>query len=145
VALIGVTIVFGGGAFVLLVLGGPLGSLILPHGGRSLVGPIWSIGRWIVGIACALGLVSLYDFFGPNRTDRRWKLLSIGGSVSTVLWLAIAVGYSYYLDHFGRSTETYGSLAGVVCLEVWLFLSALVILIGAELNQELGRDDARPR
>jgi membrane protein len=144
-ALIGATIVFGGGAFVLLVLGGPLGSLILPHGGRSLVAPVWSIGRWVIGIACALVLVSLYNFFGPNRTDRHWKLLSIGGSVSTALWLAIAVAYSYYLDHFGRSTQTYGSLAGVVCLEVWLFLSALVILIGAELNQELERHDARPR
>ena len=60
--------------------------------------------------------------------------------MSTLLWLAIAEMYSYYLDHFGRSSETYGSLAGVVCLEVWLFLSALVILLGAELNRELERD-----
>jgi len=108
-ALIAATIVFGGGAFILLVLGGPLGTLILPHSGSSLVDSVWSIGRWVVGIACALVLISLYDFFGPNRTDRRWKLLSIGGSVSTALWLATSVVYSYYLDHFGRSTRRMGA------------------------------------
>jgi membrane protein len=135
-ALIAITLVFGGGAFLLLIVGSPLGSLIAPRAASWFM-PLWTVARWIVGVICVVVLISLYDFLGPNRTESRWRLLSIGGVTSTVLWLAVAEVYSFYLNHFGHSTDTYGNLAGVVLLEVWLFLSALAVLVGAEVNAEV--------
>jgi membrane protein len=134
-ALVGVTLAFGGGAFVLLIVGGPLGSHILHVSGAF--SPLWTALRWVVGVACVVLLISSYDYLGPDRVDRRWIMLTAGGAISAILWLGVAVGYSYYLDHFGRSSQTYGAFAGVVSLLIWLYLSAIVILLGAELNREL--------
>lgn len=135
--IVGITLLFGGGAFVLLVIGGPLGTLIRPAHSGAWFPVFWTTARWIVGIACVIVLISLYELLGPDRTERRWRLVSVGGTVSTALWLLFATCYSLYLDHFGHSAETYGSLAGVVALLLWLYLAALVILIGAEVNSEL--------
>ena len=135
--LFAITIVFGGGAFALLVVGAALGSLVRPTGSGAWFPVLWTTMRWVVGIACVAALISLYDLLGPSHADRRWRLLTIGGIVSTVLWLAVASCYSYYLDHFGHSSEAYGALSGVVALLLWLFFTAAVILVGAEVNREL--------
>jgi len=137
-ALVGVTLVFGGGAFLLLIVGGPLGSLLAPAGG-SWFHFLWTALRWVVGVACVVVLISLYDYLAPNREERRWRLLSVGGAVSTALWLGIAACYSVYLDRVGHTSRAYGTFAGVITLLVWLFLTAVAILLGAELNRELER------
>jgi membrane protein len=137
VVLFAITIVFGGGAFALLVVGAALGSLVRPTGSGAWFPVLWTTMRWVVGIACVAALISLYDLLGPSHEDRRWRLLTVGGIVSTALWLGVASCYSYYLDHFGHSSEAYGALSGVVALLLWLFLTAAVILVGAEVNREL--------
>jgi membrane protein len=137
--LVGVTVLFGGAAFALLIVGGPLGSLIEPTHSAGWFPIPWTVFRWVSGIACVVVLVSLYDYLAPNRTERRWTLLSVGGSVSTALWLAVAAGYSFYLNHFGRTSATYGAFSGVVVLLLWLYLTGVVILLGAETNRELER------
>lgn len=137
--LVAITVVFGGAAFALLVIGSPLGMLIQPRNSAGWFPVLWDVVRWVVGIACVVTLISLYDYFGPDRSDKQWRILSLGGSISTVLWLAAAACYSFYLNHFGHSAETYGAFSGVVALLLWLFFTAAVILLGAEFNRELER------
>jgi membrane protein len=136
---VGITIFFGGAAFALLVIGSPLGSLVQPTGTSSWFPVLWEVLRWIIGIACVIVLISLYDYFGPDRSDKQWRILSIGGSISTVLWLIVAACYSFYLNHFGHTSETYGAFSGVVALLLWLFFTGIAILIGAEFNREVER------
>jgi membrane protein len=138
-ALIAVTILFGGGAFCLLIIGESVGTLIEPAHSSSWFLPLWTALRWLLGIACVVALISLYDLLGPDRTDRRWKLLSIGGVASTAMWLLVAVCYSAYLNHDAHTAATYGQFAGVVALLLWLYFAGVAILLGAELNREVER------
>jgi membrane protein len=140
--LVAITVVLGGAASALLVIGSPLGTLLQPAGSSSWFPAVWNVFRWIVGVACVITLISLYDYLAPDRADRSWKLLSIGGSVSTVLWLGVAACYSFYLDRFGHATQTYGAFAGVIALLLWLFFTGTAILLGAEFNRELERGRA---
>ena len=80
---------------------------------------------------------------GPNRKPPSWAWLSPGGIVGAVIWVGSSLLFSIYVSSFGGSyAKTYGALAGVVVLVLWLFLSALAVLIGAELNGELERQRA---
>jgi membrane protein len=137
--LVAITVVFGGAACALLVVGSPLGSLIQPKNSTSWFPIVWNVSRWVIGIACVITLISLYDYLAPKRSDKAWKLLSIGGSISTILWLAVAACYSFYLNRFGHASQAYGAFAGVVALLLWLFFTGVVILLGAEFNRELER------
>ena len=92
--------------------------------------------RWPLMAALAmLGLAALYRF-GPSRAEPKWRWISIGSVVATTLWIVGTLGFSIYVRNFGSYTETYGTLGGVIVLLTWLWLSAFVILGGAELNAE---------
>jgi membrane protein len=65
--------------------------------------------------------------------------VSRGGVVATVLWVVASLAFSFYVSHFGNYNKTYGALAGVIILMFWLYLSAFVVLVGAELNAQLDR------
>ncbi|MEN0061525.1 MAG: YihY/virulence factor BrkB family protein [Myxococcota bacterium] len=77
--------------------------------------------------------------FGPSRPRTRTAWVMPGAFLATGLWVAVSIGFSNYVSTFDTYTEMYGSLAGVVVLLVWLWLTALMILVGAELNAELER------
>jgi membrane protein len=138
-------LLLGGVATALLVFGQPLGEAIadvVPLGGAFAV--IWTIVRWALTVLAVMTLFAIFYYLGPNRQPPSWKWVSPGGVVAAIIWLAASVGFSLYVSSFGGSyAETYGSLAGVVVLMLWLFLSALALLLGAELNGELEREKAR--
>ena len=101
-------------------------------------------GRWVIlAVAVALGLAVVYRY-APDRSRPRWRWLSWGAGVAVVVWLAASAGFAWYVNAFGSFGETYGTLAGVIVLMLWLFLSAFAILLGAELNAAMelqtGRD-----
>jgi len=99
--------------------------------------------RWpFLLLALLLGLAVLYRF-GPNRTEPRWQWVSVGSVVAAVLWLAGSAALSLYLSRFADYGATYGSLAAGIGLMMWLWLSAIVILLGAELNAEIEHQTAR--
>lgn len=83
-----------------------------------------------------LGLAVLYRF-GPSRAAANWRWLSVGAVLATLIWIAASLGFSVYVRSFGNYTETYGTLGGVVILLTWLWMSAYVVLAGAELNAEI--------
>jgi membrane protein len=93
--------------------------------------------RWVVifGIVVAL-LAALYRW-APNREDAQWKWTTPGALVATALWLVGSIAFSLYVRNFASYQETFGALAGVVILLMWLWLSAYIILFGAELDSEM--------
>jgi membrane protein len=69
--------------------------------------------------------------------------VSIGAGVATVLWLIASLGFSLYVNNFGSYGKTYGALAGVIVLLLWLFITVYVVLLGAEINAEAEQQTAR--
>ncbi|WP_366140324.1 YihY/virulence factor BrkB family protein [uncultured Roseobacter sp.] len=93
--------------------------------------------RWLLlGALTIFGIAVLYRY-GPSRDNAEWQWLSPGAVVACVLWLVGSVGFSIYVANFGSYNETFGSMAGVIILLLWLWLSAYIILLGAELNAEM--------
>ena len=88
------------------------------------------------------GVTALYRW-GPDRERAKWRWLTPGAIAASILWLIASMGFSFYVQNFGSYNETFGSIAGVIVLLMWLWLSALVILLGAELNAELEAQTAR--
>lgn len=100
-------------------------------------------GRWpLLAIVLMGGLAVIYRF-APDREDPRWSWLTPGAVAAVLLWLVASVGFSVYVSSFGSYNETYGTMAGVVVLMLWLFLSSFAILVGAELNAEAERQTRR--
>ncbi len=108
-------------------------------------GPLrWAleVARWLgllVAMSVALGV--LYKL-APDRDAPKFRWVSIGSVVATVLWLLASLGFSLYVDNFGSYNKTYGALAGVVVLLLWLWLTMYVVLLGAEVNAEAEQQTA---
>ena len=101
------------------------------------------IVRWpAMFIALALAIACIYRF-GPSRAAPRWHWISWGSSAAALLWLGASALFSWYAANFGTFNETYGSLGVVVGFMTWLWISAIVILLGAELNAEMEHQTAR--
>ncbi len=98
-----------------------------------------NIVRWplLAGIVL-LGLSVLYRF-GPSRAARKWRWITWGSTVATLLWIAISVLFSWYVASIGNYSRTYGALGAIVGFMTWIWLSAIVVLLGAEINAELER------
>jgi membrane protein len=94
------------------------------------------VGRWVgLLVAVMVALAVLYRY-APDRDAPQLKWASVGAVVSTVIWLIASLGFSLYVDNFGSYGKTYGALAGVVVLLLWLWISMFVVLLGAEINAE---------
>jgi membrane protein len=88
-----------------------------------------------------VGLAVLYRY-APDRHPPRWRWVSPGAIVATLLWLLGSVGFTVYVSHFNSYDKTYGSLGGVVVMLTWLYLSAFVALLGAVVNAQSERQTA---
>lgn len=94
---------------------------------------------WISAGLLASAIFALIYRFGPHRRKAQWQWLSIGSVTATIFWLVATLAVSFYVSRFGNYNETYGSLGAVVVLQLWLFVSAYVVLIGAQINAEAER------
>ena len=102
-----------------------------------------SILRWLVlAVLLVIGLAVLYRF-AADRDNPRWSWVSWGSVVATVLWVAASLAFSFYVSAFGNYNKTYGALAGIIILLFWLFLTAFMVLLGAELNTEMELQTAK--
>jgi len=127
--------------FVVVAIGviGFLPSLVatthLGAPGRFAVGVV----RWVLLSAGLLvGLAVLYRY-GPDRDEPKWRWISPGAAVAGTLWLVGSLLFSLYTANFAKYNETYGSLGAVVVLMLWLFLTSLSVIVGAEVNAEMER------
>jgi membrane protein len=124
---------------LIAVLPALLGNLGLGEVFQALL----TYARWPLLLVVALiGLAILYRF-APSREAPQWQWVSPGAAIATVLWLNGSIVFSIYVRNFGSYNETYGSLGAVVILLMWFWLSAFIVLLGAEQNCELERQTER--
>jgi membrane protein len=101
------------------------------------------IAIWpVLAAMMVFGLAVLYRL-APDRNDPRWRWASWGAVIATALWLVGSAAFALYASNFGSYDETYGSLGGVVVLLLWLYITALVVVLGAEINAALETQTAR--
>jgi len=134
-ALLGFALAFG-----VLVLGPHLSTWIgNAVGAKSVVKIVWYIAEWpllVVGLLVAFaGLM----YYGPNVKHPRWRFLSFGSVLAIVMWLLASGAFAFYASRFSSYNKTWGSLAAVVVMLTWLWLSAVALLFGAEVNAEAER------
>ena len=115
-----------------------LDHLGLPPGSRAIV----SLARWPLLLLVLLTALGILYRFGPSRRPPQWKWLVIGTLVAALLWIAGSAALSWYLSNFGNYNATYGSLGAAIGLMMWMWMSAIVVLFGAELNSEIERQAA---
>jgi membrane protein len=96
-------------------------------------------GRWLGLVVAVLVALAVLYRWGPHGDGQVFRWLTVGSVVATALWLVGSLGFSVYVDNFGSYGKTYGSLAGVVVLLLWLWLTAFAVLFGAEINAEADR------
>jgi membrane protein len=140
-------VVLGGVAAGLIVFGKPIGDGIrehLPFGGAEFI-LVWTVIRWVLGLLALSLLFAVFYYLGPNRESPKFGWVSPGGLVATAIWLLASIGFSFYVSSLGSYGKTYGSLTGVVVLMLWLYLSAIAVVLGGELNAELERQAERRR
>ena len=144
------------GTALLLTLAAILGALIAIGMVIALPLVLKLIGlaevlKWLIAVAAwpilvgmmLLGLAIVYRY-GPSRTQPRWRWVSSGAVIATVLWVLGSALFSLYVARFANYNATYGSVGAVVILLMWFLLSSYAVLIGAELNAEMERQTRRP-
>lgn len=81
--------------------------------------------------------------FGPSRHDARWRWISWGSAGAIIVWIAASLLFSWYAENFGSYNATYGSLGAIIGFMTWMWISAIVLLLGAEINAEMERQTVR--
>jgi membrane protein len=101
----------------------------------ALAGP--AVLRWPAVLIAVGTLFSLLYRFGPCRAHAKWRWITPGSALAALAWVAMSVGFSWYVANFGHYDKTYGSLGAIVGFMTWIWLSVMVVLYGAELNSAL--------
>jgi membrane protein len=103
---------------------------------------IVSLTRWPLLLAILLAALAVLYRFGPSRQPARWEWLSVGTLAAALLWIAGSSLLSWYLSNFANYNATYGSLGAAIGLMMWMWMSAIIVLCGAELNSEIEHQTA---
>ena len=108
---------------------------------------LWSLAiaalRWpLLLVLAAMALAAIYRY-GPSRAEARWQWLSVGSGAAAIGWLITSALFSWYIAHFGAYNATYGSLGAAVGMMMWMWISAIVILLGGELSAEIEHQTAK--
>jgi membrane protein len=140
VAVIGVAFLL---VAVLLMFGPPVEHLVASHAGpaRGAVGWIWWIAQWPILLGGLLVAFATLLYLGPDLETRRWRLVTPGALVAALLWIAASGLFAFYSATFGSYNKTWGSLSAVIVMLTWLWLSAMALLLGAEIDAEVQRRD----
>jgi membrane protein len=123
-----------------LVVSGPLAEAIgnaVGLGGAAVTAFDW--GKWPVLLIVVMIMLAILYFASPNAKLPGFKWISPGSIVAVVIWIVASVLFAFYVANFGSYNKTYGTLGGVVSFLVWMWITNLAVLFGAELNAELER------
>jgi membrane protein len=124
-----------------VVLTGPIVSDVAePIGVSDTAVSIWNYAKWLLIAVLFVLMIGLIYYASPNVRQRGFKWITAGGVVALVVWLLASAGFGLYVSQFGSYNTVYGSLAGVVIILIWMWLTNLAILFGHELNAERERD-----
>jgi membrane protein len=123
-----------------VILTGPLAGQVgrlLGVGGAAVT--VWDIAKWPVLLLIVSLMFSILYWAAPNVKQPGFRWLSPGGVLAVVLWVVASAAFALYVATFSSYNKTYGAMAGVIVFLVWLWISNVALLIGAELNAELER------
>src|SRR6478672_2248869 len=109
----------------------------------SIIVIAWKVLQWVAAVLFLTLAFSLIYYFGPSLEQRRWHWITPGSVFGGCLWLAASAGLRVYLHFFNTYTATYGSLAAIMILLVWLYVTGLSFLIGGEINAQIERIGVR--
>jgi membrane protein len=135
----------GGILFVLItfslvaVVPAVIGALPLGVVGTVLA----QVVRWVLLLAVFAGALAVLYRVAPDRDAPRIRWVSLGAVIVTVIWALVSVGFAVYVNDFGSYDKTYGTIAGVIVLMLWLYLTCYLVLLGAEINAEAEHQTAK--
>ena len=110
----------------------------------GVVGTILAqVARWALLLLVFAGALAVLYRVAPDRDSPRFSWVSLGAVVVTVIWALVSVGFAVYVDNFGSYDKTYGAIAGVIVLMLWLYLTCYLVLLGAEINAEAEHQTAQ--
>lgn len=97
---------------------------------------------FVLAAGIVMTLLAVLYRYGPNRPDAKWRWITPGSILATIVWLGATAGFGFYVANFGSYNATYGSLGAVIVFLTWLYLSAYIVLLGAEMNAVLEQEVA---
>jgi membrane protein len=120
---------------VLVFLGGALAEFVFERIGLGdTSAAVWRFARWPLALVAMVLIYAVVYFAAPNVEIRRFRWISPGAMFGVLAWLLASLGFFFYVANFGSYQATYGAFAGMVILLVWIWVSNVVLLFGAELN-----------
>jgi membrane protein len=127
-------------AILALIVSGPLTQSL---GSALGLGPAavlaWRIAKWPILLIVVLVIVATLYYATPNVKPTKFRWLSVGALVAIIIWALLSVAFGFYVANFSSYNKTYGALAGVIVFLLWLWITNLALLFGAELDAELER------
>ena len=131
-----------GAALVLFgaVMSGPVAKSVgglIGLGDQAVL--IWNIAKWPVILFIVILMVALLYYATPNVQQPKFRWMSLGAMIAIVVWIVASVAFGFYVSNFGNYNKTYGSLAGVIVFLLWLWLTNVAMLFGAEVDAEVER------
>jgi membrane protein len=124
-----------------VVLTGPIVSDVAePIGVSDTAVTVWNYAKWLAIALLFVLMIGLIYYASPNVKQRGFKWITVGGLVALITWLVASAGFGLYVSQFGSYNKVYGSLAGVVIILIWMWITNLAILFGHELNAERERN-----
>lgn len=133
-------VVFAGLVAIGLVVSGPVARAIGDAIGLGeTVVTIWAIAKWPVLLGLAAVVVAILYYATPNVQQPKFRWISLGAVIAIITWVLASALFGLYVSQFSNYNKTYGSLAGVIIFLLWLWITNLALLFGAELNAEIER------
>ncbi|HEX2528905.1 MAG TPA: YihY/virulence factor BrkB family protein [Geminicoccus sp.] len=125
--------------FVIVALFAVVGlPIILNFVGLGQVGDLLiRLARWPILLVMIVALLAVLYRYGPSREKAEWRWVTPGSTLAAIVWLVGSILFSWYVSRFGNYDATYGSLGAVIGFMTWIWISAIVVLVGAELNAEM--------
>jgi membrane protein len=125
---------------VALVLTGPIaGAVGSAVGVGDTAVTAWNIAKWPVLFLVVILMIALLYYASPNAKLGGLRSILPGAALAVVMWLLASAAFAFYVANFGSYDKTYGTLGGIICFLVWLWITNVAILLGAELNAERER------
>jgi membrane protein len=135
----------GGIAFIILALSA---IVIVPVilglvGVEEVADAIFRFARWPLLLVVVIAAISILYRYGPSRSRAQWRWITPGAAFAALAWLVVSILFSWYVANFDSYNETYGSLGAVVAFMMWMWLSAMTLIIGAMIDAEVEHQTAR--
>ncbi|KAB0676563.1 YihY/virulence factor BrkB family protein [Aureimonas leprariae] len=129
-------------AILLIVSVGVVPAVMAVLGLSSVSDGIIAAMRWPVMFALVVGAIAMIYRFGPSRNPARWSWVLFGAVLTSVVWIVTSIAFSWYLQNLANYNATYGTVGGVIGFMIWVWISSIIFIIGAEINAEMEHQTA---